>query len=83
MRWVSAGFRTVESSEQAYIVWSNRTSSGRSSNLVGKNLVSDLLQVTIGEDEANIALDMGQETLILWRVSDKAFNGAANLDVAC
>jgi hypothetical protein len=52
--------------------------SGRS-DLVGKNLLTDILQVGVGEDEANIALDVGKEALVLGVVADEALDGTTNL----
>ncbi len=41
------------------------TSTGGSLDLVGRDDVTDFLEVARGEDEADVALDVGEETLIL------------------
>ena len=55
------------------------TSTGRGGDLVGEDLVTDLLQVGVGEDETNVALDEGQETLVLGVVGDEGLEGTTNL----
>jgi hypothetical protein len=62
-----------------YIGRSDGTSSGWSSNLVRKDLIADSLQITVGEDEANVALDVGKEALILWRIGEETLDGTTNL----
>jgi hypothetical protein len=41
---------------------SEGTSTGGSSDSVREDLVADLLQVTVGEDEADVALTMSAES---------------------
>ena len=67
----------TESLEERGLVWWHTSVSGRdediergngtgtsgSSNSVGENLLTDLLQVTVGEDEANVALTIKQSTI--------------------
>jgi len=62
-----------------YIGRGDGTSSGWSSNLVRKDLITDSLQITVGEDEANVALDVGKEALILWRIGEETLDGTTNL----
>jgi hypothetical protein len=55
------------------------TSSGGSGNLVGQDLITDGLQIGIGEDESNVALDVGKKTLVLWVVGLETLDGSADL----
>jgi hypothetical protein len=64
---------------QTYIGGSDGTSSGWSGNLVRKDLVTDSLQITVGEHESNIALDVRKKALILWRIGDETLDGTTNL----
>jgi hypothetical protein len=43
--------------------WSNSTDSGRGGDLVGEDDVSDVAEVAIGEDKADVALDLLKESL--------------------
>lgn len=61
------------------IIWGDGTSTGWSSDLVGENLLTDGLQVTVGENETNVALDVGEEALVLWSIGDKTLDGTADL----
>lgn len=61
------------------IGWSNGTGTSWSSDLVGENLVTDGLEVTVGEDESDVALDVWKETLVLWGVGLEALDGATDL----
>jgi hypothetical protein len=60
------------------IIRSNGTSSGGSSDLVLENLVTDGLEIVVGEDESDVALDVWEETFILWGVCDETLNGTTN-----
>ena len=57
---------------------SNCASSCRSSNSVGGDLLSDLLQVLVGEDEADITLDIGQQAFIIRKFVQKSTNSTSN-----
>lgn len=61
------------------IIGCDSASSGRGGNLVGKDLVTDILQVAVGEDETNVALDEWKKALPLWRISHEPLDGTANL----
>lgn len=74
-----SGFHTSVTSGDVDIGGGNGTSSGRSSNLVGVDLVADGLEVGVGEDETDIALDERKEALVLRVVTDKALDGTTNL----
>lgn len=73
-----AGLHTSVSGGNPDIDGGNGTSTGRGSDLVGQDLVTDVLQVTVGEDETNVALDVRQETLVLGGVVDEGTEGTAN-----
>jgi len=73
-----SGFHTSVSCGNVDIGGSNGSSSGGSSNLVGENLVADSLELGVGEDEADIALDVREETLIFWIIADEAFDSTTN-----
>ena len=61
------------------IIWGDGTSTGWGGDLVGQDNIADGLQVTVGEDETNVALDVSEETLVLWGISDEALDGTADL----
>lgn len=56
------------------------TGTGGRGDAVGEDEVTGLLEVAVGEDEANVALDEGQETLVLGGVVDETLEGTANLE---
>lgn len=62
------------------VIWCDSASSGWGGNLVGKDLVADILQVGVGEDESNVALDEWKKALPLWRVTNEPLDGTANLE---
>ena len=74
-----SGFHTSVTSGHKDISGRNGTSTGRSGNLVGENLVTDGFEVTVGEDESDIALDEWEETLVLGGIGEEALDGATNL----
>lgn len=55
------------------------TSTSRGGDLIGEDLVTDLLQVGVGEDETDVALDMGKETLVLGVISLEGLESTTNL----
>ena len=61
------------------VIRSDGTGTGRSSDLVGEDLLTDLLEVTVGEDETNVATDERQKTLVLGGVVDEDLKSTANL----
>jgi hypothetical protein len=73
------GLHTGVSSRDPDVGGSEGTSTGRGGDLVGEDLVTDLLQVGVGKDETNIALDERQETLVLGVVGDEGLEGTTNL----
>lgn len=74
-----SGLHTSVSSRDIDICGRNGTGSGGSCDLVGVDLVTDGLEITVGEDESDVALDEWEETLVLGVVADEALDGTANL----
>lgn len=74
-----SGLHAGVTSRDVDIIWCNGASSGWGGNLVGKDLVADLLQVTVGEDESDVALDEWKKALPLWGVTHEPLDGTANL----
>lgn len=74
-------FHSSVTSWDVDICGSNSTSSGWSSDFVDENLVPDSLEVGVGEDESDVALDERKETLVLWRIGDEALDGATDLRI--
>ena len=76
-----SGFHSSVTSGDIDIGGCDCTSSGRSSNLVGEDLITDGLEVAIGEDESDVALDEREETLVLWAIGEESLDGATNLQI--
>jgi len=74
-----SGFHTSVTSWDEHIGGSDGTSSGGGGDLVGENLVTDRLEIGVGEDETDVALDERKETLVLWGVGDEALDGTTDL----
>ena len=74
-----SGFHTSVTGWDEDIIRSNGTSSGGSSDLVLENLVTDGLEILVGENESDVALDVWEKTLILWGVGDETLDGTTNL----
>lgn len=74
-----SGFHTSVTGWDVDISGSYSTSSGWSGNLVGQNLVTDLLQVGVGEDKSDVALDEWEETLVLGGIGEEALDGTTDL----
>ncbi len=74
-----SGFHTSVTCWNVNIGGRNSTSSGGSGNLVGENLVTDGLEVAVGEDETDVALDERKETLVLWGIGDETLDSTSNL----
>jgi hypothetical protein len=72
-------FHTSITGGNVHIGGSNGTSSSGSSDLVRKNLVTDGLEVIVGENEADVALDVWEETLVLGGIRNEALDGTTNL----
>ena len=71
-------FHSSVSSWDEDVVGGEGTGSGRCSDLVGEDEVSNVLQVTLGEDETNVALDMGKELLELRVVGQSTSKGTSD-----
>lgn len=74
-----SGFHTSVTSWDVDIERSDGTGTGRSSDLVGENLVTDGLEVGVGEDETNVTLDEWQKTLVLGGVGEETLDGTTDL----
>jgi hypothetical protein len=72
------GLHTSVTGGDVDVVGSNGTGSGRGSDLVGDNDLSDLLQVTRGEDETDVSLDGGQELLELRVLGDNSSESSSD-----
>ena len=73
------GFHTSVTGRDFDINGSDGTSTSGGSNTVGENLLTDILEVIVGEDETNVTLDERKETLVLGVVRNEALDGTANL----
>lgn len=67
------------SSRNPHVDGSDSTGTGGSSDTVGEQLVTDLLEVAVGEDEADVALDERQDALVLGSVDEESPESSANL----
>jgi hypothetical protein len=74
-----SGFHTSITSGDEDIAWGNGTSTSGRSNLVGENLLTDILEVGIGEDKTDVALDVRKQAFVLGGLRNEAFDGTANL----
>jgi hypothetical protein len=75
-----SGFHASVTSGDVDIGGRNGTSTGRSGNLVGEDLVTDGLEVTVGEDEPDVAFDEWKETFVLGGIGNEALDRAADLE---
>jgi len=71
-------FHTSVSGWDENIIRGYGTSTSRSSDLVGENLVTDGLEVAVGEDESDVALDEWKETLVLGGVGNEALDSTTD-----
>jgi hypothetical protein len=74
-----ARLHTGVSSRNPHIDGSDGTGTSGSSDTVGEKLVTDLLEVAVGEDETDVALDERQDTLVLGSINDEGPESSANL----
>ena len=74
-----AGFHARVAGGNPHVDGGNGTSTGWSSDLIGKNLVTDILELAVGEDEANVAPDVRDETLVLGMLGLECLKGTTNL----
>ena len=72
------GLHTSVTGGDVNVVGGNGTGSGRGSDLVGDDDLSDLLQVTRGEDETDVSLDGGQELLELRVLGDDSSESSSD-----
>lgn len=74
-----SGFHTSVASGDPDVGGGDGTSTSRGSDLVGKDPVTDGLEVTVGEDETDVATDVGEESLVLGRIGNEGLEGSADL----
>jgi hypothetical protein len=74
------GLHTSVTGGNPDIIGSDGTGTSGSGDTVGKDLLLDGLEITVGEDETNVATDVGQKTLPLGVLSDETLKGATNLE---
>lgn len=73
------GLHTSVTSWDEHIGWGDGTGTSWGSDTVGENLLTGGLEVTVGEDETDVAADVRKETLVLWEVSEETLQGTADL----
>jgi hypothetical protein len=73
-----SGFHTSVTSGHSDVYGGNGTSTGRGLDLVGDNDLAHILEVTRGEDEANVALNVGEETFVLWVLGEDVAQSTAD-----
>ena len=74
-----AGFHASVTSWDEDVAWGDGTGTSGGSDLVGKNLLTDSLEIAVGEDETNVALDERKETFVLGGLGDEALDSSAHL----
>lgn len=72
------GLHTSVTTGDPDIIGSDGTGLGGSGDTVGEDLLLDVLEVTVGEDETDVALDERLELLELRVLGDEALEGTAN-----
>jgi hypothetical protein len=70
---------TGVSSRNPHIDGSDSTGTGRGGDTVGQDLVTNLLKILVGEDEADVALDERQDALVLGSINEESSQSSANL----
>ena len=78
-----AGLHASVSGGDVDITGGDGTGTGRGGDTVVKDEVTGLLEVGVGENETDVALDEGEETLVLGVLRDEALERTANLKQAC
>lgn len=73
-----AGFHTGVTGGDRDVLGGESTSTSGGGDLVGSDDVTDLLEVTAGEDETDVALDVGEETLELGELRKDGTEGTAD-----
>jgi len=56
---------------------------GGGGDFFGEDYIASFVEVGVGEDEADVAFDVGKEALPFWEVGDETFDRAADLDEWC
>lgn len=72
-------FHTSVTCWDVHIGGRDGTSTGWGSDPVGQDFLAGLLEVAVGEDEADVALDVWEEALVLGEIGLEGPQGAANL----
>lgn len=75
-----AGLHAGVASGDPHISGGDGTSTGGSRDTVVEDLVADILEVAVGEDEADVAADEGEETLPLRSLRDEGAQSTADLE---
>ena len=73
------GLHTGVASGDVDITGGDGTGTGRGSDTVVEDEAADLLEVLVGENETDVALDVGEETLVLGVLRDEALERTADL----
>ena len=73
-----AGLHTSVTGRDEDILGRKGTSTGGRGNTVGRDHVANLREITLGEDETDVALDMGEQTLELRVLGHDATESTAN-----
>ncbi|KAI6766398.1 hypothetical protein HG531_011620 [Fusarium graminearum] len=68
-----SGLHSGVSSRNPDVGRGESTGTSGSSDLVGEDNIANLLEVLVGENETDVTLDVGKETLVLGGVSDEVF----------
>jgi hypothetical protein len=72
------GFHTSVTGRDFDINGSDGTSTSRSSNTVGENLLTDFLEVAVGENETNVTSDERKKTFVLGVLRHVGLEGTTN-----
>lgn len=76
-----SGLHTGVSSWNVDIGRGDGTSTGWSSDTVGENLLTGGLEVGVGEDKTDVALDVWEKTFVLGRVGHEGLERTADLEI--
>lgn len=74
LRWVHSGVSGLDED----IERGESTCTGWGSDGVVDNLLSDVLEVTVGEDETHVSSDQGDQSLELWDIANEASESSSD-----
>ncbi|KAB8596072.1 hypothetical protein FH972_025783 [Carpinus fangiana] len=74
-----AGLHASVAGRDEDIAGGDGTGTGGRSDAVGQDLLADLLELAVGEDEADVALDVRKKRSVLGGVTDEALESTADL----